>query len=60
MKKKSAGRPPLPKGKAKDNTLLIRLSPVEREEVDDMAKFNGQKSSAWARHILLAAARQKV
>jgi len=59
MKKKSPGRPPLPSGKAKNNTLLIRLSRVEREEVDDAARFEGKKSSAWARQILLAKSREK-
>ena len=58
MKKKGAGRPPLPKGKAKSNTLLIRLSGLEREQIDAFAKSKGEKSSAWARHILLAAFRK--
>jgi hypothetical protein len=59
MKKKSAGRPPFPKGKAKSNTLLIRLSGLERQEIDAIAKSKKEKSSAWARHILLATARKK-
>ena len=60
MKKVGAGRPKLPKGKAKSNTLLIRLSAHEREEIDAFAKGEGAKSSAWARYILLAAVRKKV
>jgi hypothetical protein len=55
MKKKGAGRPKLPKGKAKSNTLLIRLSALERQQIDELAKSKGEKSSAWARHILLEA-----
>jgi hypothetical protein len=60
MKKTGAGRPKLPKGKAKSNTLLIRLSGYEREEIEAFAKSKGEKPSACARHILLAEVRKKV
>jgi hypothetical protein len=56
MKKKGAGRPPLPKDQAKSNTLLIRLSGLERQKIDGSAMQSGERPSAWARRILLEAA----
>lgn len=47
----------MPKGKAKSNTLLIRLSIHEREEIEAFAKKKREKPSVCARHILLAAIR---
>jgi hypothetical protein len=60
MKKKGAGRPKLPTWRAKSTTLLIRLSETEKLKIEGVARKKGEKPSAWARHILLEAVREKV
>ena len=45
------GRPVLPKGKAKDSVLSIRLTNAEREAINSVS---GPNASEWARAILMA------
>lgn len=48
------GRPKLPPGESRTNTLRIRLTEAERARIDALAARSGQEPSAWARTILLA------
>lgn len=38
------------------NTLRIRLTPAERDKLDDAARREALDTSAWARRVLVAAA----
>jgi uncharacterized protein (DUF1778 family) len=54
-KAKKAGRPPLPKGDAKDEFLRIRVTPDERKVIEEAAKAKKQSVSGWIRSTLNAA-----
>ena len=49
------GRKRLPDDERREKPLRIRLKPEEREEIDSAS---GGNSSAWAREVLLKAARK--
>jgi len=55
QKAKKAGRPPLPKGSAKDEFLRIRVTPDERKAIEAAAKAKKQSASGWIRSTLNAA-----
>ena len=54
-KARKAGRPPLPKGDAKDEFLRIRVTPDERKAIETAAKSKKQSASEWIRSTLNAA-----
>jgi hypothetical protein len=54
-KARKAGRPPLPKGHAKNRTLRVRLMPDELRAIETTAKKNRQTVSEWIRSTLNAA-----
>lgn len=54
-KARKAGRPPLPKGDAKDEMLRIRVTPDERKAIEAAAKRKKQSASEWIRSTLNAA-----
>ncbi len=54
-KAKKAGRPPMPKGQAKDETLRIRVTPDELRAIEAAAKGKKQSVSEWIRSTLNAA-----
>lgn len=54
-KRRKAGRPPLPKGKAKAGTLRVRVTPDELKAYASAAKAKKQSMSEWARSTLNAA-----
>ena len=54
-KPKKPGRPALPKGEAKAETLRIRVTPAELREFGAKAKGQGQTVSQWVRSTLMAA-----
>jgi uncharacterized protein (DUF1778 family) len=54
-KARKAGRPPLPKGDAKDEFLRIRVTPEERKAIESAAKSKKQSASEWIRSTLHAA-----
>ena len=57
MKRKArVGRPPLPRGQAKDAVLSLRLTPEELARVEHAANRAGQTASDWARADILRAA----
>src|SRR5487761_457235 len=51
-KSKKAGRPPLPKGNAKAETLRVRVVPGELRAIESKAKANKQTVSEWIRSTL--------
>ena len=55
QKGRKAGRPPLPKGNAKDEFLRIRVTPDERKAIEAAAKAKKQSASEWIRDALNAA-----
>ena len=55
QKGRKAGRPPLPKGNAKDEFLRIRVTPDERKAIEAAAKAKKQSASEWIRSALNAA-----
>ena len=55
--KRKIGRPPLPKGTAKQERLYCRLSKDEAGEIEAAAKFSKKTKSLWIRETLLSAAR---
>ena len=55
QKAKKAGRPPLPKGDAKNETLRIRVTPNELRAIESAAKGKKQSVSDWIRSTLNAA-----
>jgi predicted HicB family RNase H-like nuclease len=54
-KPKKAGRPMLPKGSAKAETLRVRVTPDELRAFGIAAKAKGQTVSHWIRSTLNAA-----
>jgi hypothetical protein len=54
-KPKRAGRPPLPKGNAKDVMLRIRITADERAAIEKAARDNNQKAAEWIRGKLATA-----
>jgi len=54
-KTKKPGRPTLPKGEAKAETLRIRVTPSELKAFGAKAKASGQTVSEWIRSTLNAA-----
>ena len=50
------GRPKLPDKIRRDYTLKVRLSDNERAEIESATD---EKTSVWAREVLLAAARKR-
>jgi predicted HicB family RNase H-like nuclease len=54
-KPKKVGRPALPKGEAKAETLRIRVTPSELRGYGAMAKDSKQSVSEWIRGTLNAA-----
>jgi hypothetical protein len=55
-KKPKMGRPPLPDDERRDAELRIRLTALERDELDKAA---GTDTSTWARLVLLRAAKRE-
>jgi uncharacterized protein (DUF1778 family) len=54
-KARKAGRPPLPKGEARAETLRIRVTPDELKAIELAAKGKNQSASEWIRSTLNAA-----
>jgi uncharacterized protein (DUF1778 family) len=54
-KTRKAGRPPLPKGDAKDAMIRIRVTLDESKAIDAAAKAKKQTISEWIRGVLNAA-----
>ena len=54
-KAKKAGRPPLPKGNARNETLRVRVTPDELKAIEAAAKGKKQSASEWIRSTLNAA-----
>ena len=52
-KKRTRGRPKLPRGEARPEVLQIRLSPAEKKALQRAAKASGGPISGWARAVLL-------
>ena len=50
------GRPPLPKGVAKQITFRFRCTSEERDKLERAAAAVGETVSEWSRKVLLAAA----
>lgn len=55
MKRRKAGRPPLPKGHAKAGMLRVRVTPEELRAIDGRAKAKKQTVSEWIRSTINAA-----
>ena len=55
-KDEKRGRPKLPEKIRRDYTLKVRLSDNERAAIESAAD---DKTSVWAREVLLAAAKKK-
>lgn len=55
MKRRKAGRPPLPKGQAKAGMLRVRFMPNELRRVESRAKAKKQTVSEWVRSTINAA-----
>jgi predicted HicB family RNase H-like nuclease len=53
---KKAGRPPLPKGRAKAQFLRARVTPDEMKAIESKAKAAKQSVSEWIRSTLNATA----
>ena len=53
-KPRKAGRPPLPKGRAKAGTLRVRVTPEELSAIEAKAKQSKQTVSEWIRSTLNA------
>jgi hypothetical protein len=53
-RKRKMGRPPMPPGEARTAELRIRLTPTEREALDETAQAREEDTSTWARALLLA------
>jgi uncharacterized protein (DUF1778 family) len=54
-KPKRVGRPALPKGSAKAETLRVRVTPYELRIIEASAKAKKQTVSEWIRSTLSAA-----
>lgn len=57
-KPKKAGRPPLPKGEARAETLRVRVTPEELRAIESAANRSNHSVSGWIRATLSAAARK--
>jgi uncharacterized protein (DUF1778 family) len=55
-KKPRIGRPPLPKGEAKRDVLIVRLAADEKQAIEAAAERAGIRVSEWVRSTLLGAA----
>lgn len=55
---KPSGRPAKPAEQVRSNTLKIRLTVAERQEIDDAAGGESLETSSWARGVLLREARR--
>ena len=53
-KPRKAGRPPLPKGASKAETLRVRVTPEEMKAIESKAKASKQTISEWIRSTLNA------
>jgi hypothetical protein len=53
-KSKKVGRPTLPKGSAREETLRVRVTPKELEAFESAASAIGQTVSEWIRKTLNA------
>ncbi len=53
------GRPPKPPDDRKSSELRIRLTAMDRETLDEVARSKGAETSTWARDILLKAAKRR-
>jgi predicted HicB family RNase H-like nuclease len=53
-KTKKAGRPPLPKGHAKNGTLRVRVTPEELRAIESSARAKKQTVSEWIRGVIEA------
>jgi len=53
--KRKAGRPPLPKGQAKQGTLRVRVTPDELRAIEVQADAKKQTVSEWIRSTLKGA-----
>jgi predicted HicB family RNase H-like nuclease len=51
-KTKKAGRPPLPKGHAKNGTLRVRVTPEELRSIESSARAKKQTVSEWIRGVI--------
>jgi len=58
-KKRTRGRPPLPKGAAKKGWLYCRLLESEVAEIEAAAKKAEKSTSQWIRETLLGASRAR-
>ena len=58
-KKRTRGRPPLPKGAAKKGRLYCRLLESEVAEIEAAAKKAEKSTSQWIRETLLGASRAR-
>lgn len=56
MKKKTRGRPALPRGQDRGSLLSVRFKPSERRELERAARKTDQTLSAWTREVLLSKA----
>jgi hypothetical protein len=57
VKRRGPGRPKLLKAERKAAIFSVRLAADEREAIEQAAQASGLKAAAWARMVLLAAAR---
>ena len=55
MKRKKAGRPPLPKGQSKAGMLRVRITAEELKIIEAKAKAKKQTVSEWIRSTINAA-----
>ncbi len=55
---KPTGRPSKPAGQVRGNALRIRLTDMERQEIDLAAGNETLETSSWARAVLLREARR--
>lgn len=57
MKKKTRGRPALPRGQDRGSVLTVRFKPSERRQLERAARETEQTLSAWTREVLLSQAK---
>lgn len=56
--RKRMGRPALPEGDARTRVFSVRITDVERKEIDKAAAIAGESAGDWARRVLSDAARR--
>ena len=56
--KTKRGAPKKPPEKRKGNAVQVRLTEAERAACDEAADLAGQKMSAWARDVMVRAAKR--